>query len=125
MEPQMVCAAIDSIDDGIGAARQLVVEATFDKASDDRFAWNVLMQGQCRYIKPPAVAAHGIVHRLDDVVAHRKIAQCVFGTRLQSPHRRPFARSEERRGGKECVSTCRSWWSPYHYKKKHKQPEDS
>src|SRR3546814_13226270 len=25
-----------------------------------------------------------------------------------------FARSEERRGGKECVSTCRSRWSPYH-----------
>src|SRR3546814_7271126 len=24
------------------------------------------------------------------------------------------ARSEERRGGKECVSTCRSRWSPYH-----------
>src|SRR3546814_8735100 len=23
-------------------------------------------------------------------------------------------RSEERRGGKECVSTCRSRWSPYH-----------
>src|SRR3546814_20742844 len=23
-------------------------------------------------------------------------------------------RSEERRGGKECVSTCRSGWSPYH-----------
>src|SRR3546814_12671656 len=22
-------------------------------------------------------------------------------------------RSEERRVGKECVSTCRSWWSPY------------
>src|SRR3546814_18105262 len=27
-------------------------------------------------------------------------------------------RSEERRGGKECVSTCRSRRSPYHYKKK-------
>src|SRR3546814_19152623 len=25
-----------------------------------------------------------------------------------------FVRSEERRGGKECVSTCRSRWSPYH-----------
>src|SRR3546814_6788808 len=25
-------------------------------------------------------------------------------------------RSEERRVGKECVSTCRSRWSPYHYK---------
>src|SRR3546814_18655086 len=27
-------------------------------------------------------------------------------------------RSEERRVGKECVSTCRSRWSPYYYKKK-------
>src|SRR3546814_16007792 len=26
-------------------------------------------------------------------------------------------RSEERRVGKECVSTCRSRWSPYPYKK--------
>src|SRR3546814_17170200 len=30
--------------------------------------------------------------------------------------RRP--RSEERRVGKECVSTCSSRWSPYHSKKK-------
>src|SRR3546814_16030308 len=27
-------------------------------------------------------------------------------------------RSEERRVGTECVSRCRSRWSPYHYKKK-------
>src|SRR3546814_18114829 len=26
----------------------------------------------------------------------------------------PVTRSEERRVGKECVSTCRSRWSPYH-----------
>src|SRR3546814_12686134 len=26
----------------------------------------------------------------------------------------PLSRSEERRVGKECVSTCRSRWSPYH-----------
>src|SRR3546814_3110615 len=26
----------------------------------------------------------------------------------------PLVRSEERRVGKECVSTCRSRWSPYH-----------
>src|SRR3546814_11546062 len=33
--------------------------------------------------------------------------------------RREFAcRSEERRVGKECVSTCRYRWSPSHYKKK-------
>src|SRR3546814_4619778 len=41
--------------------------------------------------------------------AHRK---------LRRPHRRPAIgaadRSEERRVGKECVSTCRSRWSPYH-----------
>src|SRR3546814_17318590 len=28
-----------------------------------------------------------------------------------------FDRSEERRVGKECVSTCRSRWSPYHQNK--------
>src|SRR3546814_4968905 len=31
---------------------------------------------------------------------------------------RSWSRSEERRVGKECVSTCRSRWSPYHKKKK-------
>src|SRR3546814_11041311 len=33
----------------------------------------------------------------------------------------PGRRSEERRVGKECVSTCRSRWSPYHEKKKKRQ----
>src|SRR3546814_20082700 len=32
-------------------------------------------------------------------------------------------RSEERRVGKECVSTCRSRWSPYHENKNNKQPQ--
>src|SRR3546814_11610731 len=31
-----------------------------------------------------------------------------------SDHFRTLGRSEERRVGKECVSTCRSRWSPYH-----------
>src|SRR3546814_13729837 len=31
-----------------------------------------------------------------------------------------YGRSEERRVGKECVSTCRSLWSLYHKKKKKK-----
>src|SRR3546814_19982023 len=35
-------------------------------------------------------------------------------------HHRNRRRSEERRVGKECVSTCRSRWSPYHSKKKTK-----
>src|SRR3546814_18822396 len=32
-------------------------------------------------------------------------------------------RSEERRVGTECVSTCRSRWSPYHSKKKKPHPK--
>src|SRR3546814_13890100 len=32
-----------------------------------------------------------------------------------------MTRSEERRVGKECVSTCRSGWAPYHEKKKEKK----
>src|SRR3546814_12984537 len=32
-------------------------------------------------------------------------------------------RSEERRVGKECVSTCRSRWSPYHYKKNNRRTQ--
>src|SRR3546814_20791643 len=32
----------------------------------------------------------------------------------RNPPQSPLRRSEERRVGKECVSTCRSRWSPYH-----------
>src|SRR3546814_12686830 len=38
--------------------------------------------------------------------------------RLTPPRVMSLERSEERRVGKECVSTCRSRWSPYHSKKK-------
>src|SRR3546814_9214329 len=41
-------------------------------------------------------------------LANREQRQC--GT---APSSKPV-RSEERRVGKECVSTCRSRWSPYH-----------
>src|SRR3546814_18607723 len=39
--------------------------------------------------------------------------------------RRRSVRSEERRVGQECVTTCRSRWSPYHYKKKYKEKRRS
>src|SRR3546814_7804983 len=45
-----------------------------------------------------------------------RLANAVSGP--QSPRR--VARSETRRVGKECVSTCRSRWSPYHEKKKNR-----
>src|SRR3546814_14069600 len=41
-----------------------------------------------------------------------------MGDRMQAEHRADGkageGRSEERRVGKECVSTCRSRWLPYH-----------
>src|SRR3546814_15798564 len=56
--------------------------------------------------------------------AGRAFANLVFGgfahalhCQLQ-PQGNAGQRSEERRVGKECVSTCRSRWSPCHYKKK-------
>src|SRR3546814_9235067 len=35
-------------------------------------------------------------------------------TSVNEKQKRVNQRSEERRVGKECVSTCRSRWSPYH-----------
>src|SRR3546814_12933777 len=48
-----------------------------------------------------------------DVTRENPICSTIFptGERVQ-------LRSEERRVGKECVSTCRSRWSPDHKKKK-------
>src|SRR3546814_10453586 len=40
--------------------------------------------------------------------AHQPPYLELFGVTCRQP------RSEERRVGKECVSTCRSRWSPYH-----------
>src|SRR3546814_7103832 len=51
---------------------------------------------------------HGLVMPLmvevvNGIFEHRRVAPIVLRRR-----------SEERRVGKECVSTCRSRWSPYH-----------
>src|SRR3546814_13185857 len=46
--------------------------------------------------------------RFDSVVAFQRDRAAVNSAAIQS------LRSEERRVGKECVSTCRSGWSPFH-----------
>src|SRR3546814_6057650 len=46
--------------------------------------------------------------------AKKKGVNLVLPTDCQVADRFAPDRSEERRVGKECVSTCRSRWSPYH-----------
>src|SRR3546814_9184218 len=51
------------------------------------------------------ISAHGVDELLSDRQAETRAGEGVVAGDL---------RSEERRVGKECVSTCRSRWSPYH-----------
>src|SRR3546814_6381008 len=54
------------------------------------------------------VCSSDLVHEfLVGVARHARV-------RVRRRHQQLTARSEERRVGKECVSTCRSRWSPYH-----------
>src|SRR3546814_1417633 len=66
-----------------------------------------------------AEAAHRLA--VGELARERLAVQQVGGSKAQPVHPRQqleaarlLARSEERRVGKECVSTCRSRWSPYH-----------
>src|SRR3546814_14037201 len=57
-----------------------------------------------------------------DVDRHMSLAHSTLAACNRHHHGAPAivlsrGRSEERRVGKECVSTCRSRWSPYHSKK--------
>src|SRR3546814_13812163 len=64
-------------------------------------------------------AAHWLrrfgVHACTDVTGFGLLGHLVEMTRPSGVDiELDLARSEERRVGKECVSTCRSRWSPYH-----------
>src|SRR3546814_14006004 len=87
------------------------------------------VEGQGRFAKSEAVEVtrDDAFHRFQMVGAARVDADRQrVGVRIESDERviRPGRaarilgeRSEERRVGKECVSTCRSRWAPYHSKK--------
>src|SRR3546814_12741098 len=56
------------------------------------------------FVVLPATAAGGTVSRIRATLTPGSMVTTIKNT----------VRSEERRVGKECVSTCRSRWSPYH-----------
>src|SRR3546814_19222122 len=61
-------------------------------------------------------------HRMSDYLTDRleEIAKVMQPREIKSNRRKGHYRSEERRVGKECVSTCRSRWSPDHLNKNNK-----
>src|SRR3546814_11166367 len=87
---------------------------------DDRSS-GLLLTGGIRVLRNNVALLPGVsVLGVDDVI-HCKgnlgPAKIAYDKQMRSragERARDFVRSEERRVGKECVSTCRSRWSPYH-----------
>src|SRR3546814_11510947 len=73
-----------------------------------------------RYEARPGIAPHLCLVGLEGGRrAHQRQAFAVGRPQQGGRDGKGFgARSEERRVGEECVSTCRSRWWPYRYKKK-------
>src|SRR3546814_17782125 len=67
------------------------------------------------YRPPPSTV--GKVHPSESLHCLQSVFRKPERDRGQYPDGRQVERSEERRVGKECVSTCRSRWSPSRYKK--------
>src|SRR3546814_12759319 len=63
-----------------------------------------------------AVQQHGTVRKARAIDPRRVDLVTMFDVGDHGAHEADIVdlRSEERRVGKECVSTCRSRWSPYH-----------
>src|SRR3546814_15292877 len=71
------------------------------------------------YVTFPVLRLFDCMLQLRDI---NRFKQVINGDELDCLNRIMLkSRSEERRVGKECVSTCRSRWSPYHEKKKYKE----
>src|SRR3546814_21000410 len=64
------------------------------------------------------------VEKLADILVRSKKPCVLLGTQVWTCRATDAAirRSEERRVGQECVSTCSSRWAPYHQKKKTDTP---
>src|SRR3546814_13272649 len=54
------------------------------------------------------------VRKVEDMFDDTQVAAQDFIMEMRHCKAGAYKRSEERRGGKESVSTCRSRWSPYH-----------
>src|SRR3546814_20814321 len=79
-----------------------------------RLLWWPLLHGVILSLRAPRVAKKYALVWMGEgspLAVHTRRLAAAIGERLPGV---PVARSEERRVGKECVSTCRSRWGPYH-----------
>src|SRR3546814_1777407 len=88
----------------------LAIEGRAPRGAAQQKPARLHVAGGPRQIANTLEAEHRIidVERDHDPVVRRKRRGC------RNPGTEAAGRSEERRVGKECVSTCRSRWSPYH-----------
>src|SRR3546814_2695166 len=98
------CALVTGVQTCALPILTFVVFTKVDRPTDDS-----ARSTRLEFLKMPPVAVSARDPELgsNPVVAGLK---AMFGP----PARFSAPRSEERRVGKECVSTCRSRWSPYH-----------
>src|SRR3546814_18793563 len=94
-----------------------------DVCSSDLDGYTVIIHGKHYHEETRATASQALTHDGGQYLCVRDVADtelvCDFirGNRSAEDLMSTFS-SEERRVGKECVSTCRSRWSTYHSKKK-------
>src|SRR3546814_16061857 len=94
--------------DLIGDARGVVLAAIL-------LVWAVLYVTKGRFLKSPAERiATRLTGREVKVTGDFQLYFNPFNIKFLAEGLTVANRSEERRVGKECVSTCRSRWSPYH-----------
>src|SRR3546814_6182012 len=85
-----------------------------DVCSSDLHPQIVVSEGLCGSMTADELAA--VIRHEASHLRRRHHRELVLACEIETLFARvPFlARSEERRVGNECVSTCRSRWSPYH-----------
>src|SRR3546814_11239581 len=102
-EHRMPCRLVAVHDDAISVLRKALL-------------LRIPRRGECKPPDHPGLVLAQIVERGDVRLGHEQHVDRRL--RRDIAERDDVVRSAERRVGKECVSTCRSRWSPYHYKKK-------
>src|SRR3546814_15494721 len=106
-------AADGQIDDGTvkgGVVTQLCIEVQRGIA----FARNLRRHAGEEIVDERAGKTHGLKIIAAAIAADDGNAHFRHDLEKTIIHGCAVTRSEERRVGKECVSTCRSRWSPYH-----------